>query len=764
MKTKCSIYWIGVRESEIYDANDLFDGSITTYGSNKNGNYAFDKSYNYRYDCNADNNNWIDFVNDNCKHIIEIDENAKFMLYYSPEYSDLDDDIKERVICNNSETIIDFLDNKITSRIWVSEFINTVPYAILSKSKISYKYLKKRFPNYSDFVLQHCESSGGSGTLYINKSNHKNVIKELPRNRTCSISPYIENNVSINVHIMIYEDEIIFFPPSIQLIENYNNHLTYMGNDFEAYNGLDNIIKRKIHKASIKIGKNLKKIGYLGICGIDFIATKDDVVFMEINPRFQASTVILNKWLNQIENDLSIQKLQIDAFSNPKCSYNITNAEINHSIYFYKYKKDYDNKLKYHHSICCENTELFYCIDDALDWNYKIDENAYLFSLITNRSISHINPDNNCVIDQNFDIYNSEIIDIDSIEDNLIALKIMLLNQGVRISDKATKYISDNGGLNFEEFQAVDMKIFEKYFNVPIMTRFICISPFEIDLSSHNHYVLNYYGKEITKVELRGKNPIGDTNINESIIASDITYLSNDRLRIFHRSGCFFKENNLGCKFCDVENESNIFTIKDIKSAIDLYSDSDNVNHYLIGGGSENPNSDFEMIIEIAKCLRSKNNKKISIMTTPPRRIEILKKLKSAGIEEVIFNIEIFNRDFAKFVMPGKGVIPLEVYDAAFKASVGLFGKGNVRSMLILCLESIESFLAGIEYLCSLGVYPTLSLFKPIEGTPLEKYIPPSNKEILDIYKEVEKICNKHNVNLGPSCRYCEDNTIKISS
>lgn len=757
-----SLYWIGVRESEINNTNGLFKGSITTYGSNKNGNYSFDKFYKYRFDCNSDNEKWIDFINQNCKKIIANDINAKFMLYYSPEYVDLDDEIQERIICNNNELIIEFLNNKIISRIWAAEFVDVVPFLILSKDKISYKSLLKRFPSQYSFVIQQCESSGGSGTLYVNKDNFKNTINNLSSNKTYSVSPYIGKSISINVHLVIYEDEVVFFPPSIQIIKNTDNHLSYIGNDFEAYNGLLDKIKKQIHDFSIKIGENLKKIGYLGVCGIDYIATKENVAFMEINPRFQASTVLINKQLYKTKNKLSVQQLQIDAFFHPKCSYNISETEIKYSIFFYKYKKSILKKLKYHHSLISNDSKDVECFDDYLDWNSDIDENAYLYSIVINRNFSFINPDNNCCIDQNIDIYDSEIIDISSIQNNLIELKIMLLNQGTRISDSAMEYISTHGGLNYEEFQAIDLKIFEKYFNVPIMTRFTCISPFCIDIND-NEYILNYYGSTLSRVELRSKNLLGKTIITNDLIADDITYLSNDRLRIFFRSGCFFKEHNIGCKFCDVENEKNIIAFKNIKTAIDLYLNCQKVNHYLIGGGSNNPNSNFKEIIEITKYLRSKNNKKISIMTTPPQNTAILKELKSAGVNEVVFNIEIFDRSVAENIMPGKGRIPLETYDLAFKEAIKIFGKSNVRSMLIICLEPFDSFLEGIEHLCSLGVYPTLSLFKPIEGTPMEKYIPPCNKDVLIIYNKTKLICKRNNVELGPNCRYCEDNTIKIT-
>lgn len=183
-----------------------------------------------------------------------------------------------------------------------------------------------------------------------------------------------------------------------------------------------------------------------------------------------------------------------------------------------------------------------------------------------------------------------------------------------------------------------------------------------------------------------------------------------------------------------------------IKSAIELYSQCDNIDHYLIGGGSDDPTSTFDSIFEIVKYLRGKTQKKISIMTTPPNENRTIKKLKEYGVNEVIYNIEIFDRNLAKKFMPGKGSISLTRYTQALKKSIAIFGKGNVRSMLILGLESRESFLNGIEYLSDLGVYPTISLFKPINNTPLSCYLPPSNKDILFLYKEVQNICKKHNV------------------
>lgn len=115
--------------------------------------------------------------------------------------------------------------------------------------------------------------------------------------------------------------------------------------------------------------------------------------------------------------------------------------------------------------------------------------------------------------------------------------------------------------------------------------------------------------------------------------------------------------------------------------------------------------------------------------------------------------------------MPGKGRLLISAYDAAFKEAVALWGRNcNVRSAFVVGLESAKTLLQGIEHICRFGVSPILSLFKPIPGTPLEYMLPPSNEEIAEICHRVHKICKTYGVELGPSCRYCEDNTLKISA
>ena len=150
-------------------------------------------------------------------------------------------------------------------------------------------------------------------------------------------------------------------------------------------------------------------------------------------------------------------------------------------------------------------------------------------------------------------------------------------------------------------------------------------------------------------------------------------------------------------------------------------------------------------------------------MSIPPSDLEIISKLYNAGISEMAFNIEIFDDNLAIKYMPGKGRISREHYYKALTKATSLCGKnGNVRSMVIIGLEPEETLLTGIEKLCQIGVQPMLSIFRPMENTLLEYLLPMTCQKIYELYLKIHNICFKYGQSLGPTCIYCQNNTLAI--
>lgn len=757
------IYWIGCRESEINDCNHLFAGSITIFGSGKENNKAFDQETNWRYDYNQANDQWNSFVVKKVSEICATQPEARFMLYDPNEIFVYGNELPKRVICQNDEMLIDLLNNKHRTRSWLSECVPVLPYLVRKGNSLKYEDLCQAFPEFTEFVLQEVYSCGGSGTHLISSTQafQKYIVNE----NVYAISPYLKNSFSPNIHIIIYDNEVLLLPLSIQLFSSGSKKFHYKGADFTLSHYLSKDIFKKITDTAQCIGDRLRFSGYRGVCGVDFLVYDNKVYFMEINARFQSSTFLINKAFKDASMNCSIQALHMDAFFHTSCSFDIQKLSIPYSFWGYSYDDKLHSSLQYIHKLHKSDDNNVQCIDDNLDWRMKLDTKTYLFKSIFHGGISAILPESacrlHCNIDLNFIINQSNIYS----PINAYKWKIMLLNHGVRISDHALKKSLQNGGFNFEEFEAVDMVINgQLYVSVPYKTNRSQLSPFEVDINDHGQYQLLFFGNILANISLRYSDAIASQTTRNGILYSNIAYLGNDRLRIYHRAGCFFKDNQIGCGFCDIEATETNITFDDLKEVLDTYKSAKEIRHYLIGGGSANPDSNFSNIIELSSYIRDTTHKPIYLMSLPPKDISILAKLKEAGITEVAFNLELFDRKLAQLYMPGKGRITLDTYKSAFEEATRLWGKdGNVRTIFIVGLESKKSLLAGIEWTCQLGVSPILSLFKPIKGTVLSHLLPPSDSEIIDIYKCTLEICQNYGIDLGPSCHYCEDNTLKVS-
>lgn len=761
---KNPLFWIGIRETEIADCNHLFTGSITIFGSGENGNHSFDHSTGCRFDYNQDNQQWVSFAIEQIHNICQEYPNAQFMLYYPDEYNSYGNELPQHLICQNDNGLIELLEDKHRTRKWLSSCIPTCPYVVCLGEEIDYETLCGNFPGYTKFVAQEAYSCGGSGTYFVTSS--KDFAKYILSDNAYSFSPYLESSISPNIHIIVYENEVLLLPPSVQLFSSGTKHFHYQGADYVMFNKLPENIIQKVFQYARLIGDRLRFAGYRGVCGIDFLCDDTETYFMEINARFQSSSFLINKALGEASIACSVQELHRDAFLHQTCSYCPLSFSVEYSFWGYSYDPHFHDQLRYIHALHASGDDRdVICMDDSLDWNMCLEEGTYLFKSVFHGNIAALSPEFTCRIHSNIEVGDGLQTALCRNEDDAIRWKIMLLNHGVRISEQAMKTAAEIGEINYEEFAAVDMHINGQiYVNVPYMTNHSQISPFEIDVSSPGKFVLCYQGKFLANIDIRYRDKLSLKITHSGIAYSDIGYLSNDRLRIFHRFGCFFKECHCGCKFCDVEPSDESLRFEDIKEVLDTYKNIPDVRHYLVGGGSDKPASNFDNIIKIVEYMRSISDKPIYLMSLPPHDIHILARLKQAGITEVAFNLEIFDRTLAQSYMPGKGNISLEVYKAAFEEAVALWGNtGNVRTIFVVGLEPTESLLKGIEYVCRLGVAPILSLFKPIEDTALSHLLAPSDEEIYEIYNRALHICKENNIELGPACHCCEDNTLKVS-
>jgi glutathione synthase/RimK-type ligase-like ATP-grasp enzyme len=741
--------WVGPRDIDCMQ-DLLFSETICYYSENnikeKREAHIYGKKFNA-------------FVEEKMKKILLNKPEAKF-IFYNPKIAyNLDGSLHQYIVCLNTSNLMNILSDKIYTRYWLRRYVPVLPSIIIDSSDLSFEELENSLGKEEQYVVQQSNSSGGFGTFLLSRENGMLLTLKQNYKELFIISPFIHYGFPVNINAVISRERILIFPMSIQITQKNQNRILYCGADYLAAHDIPDGLKKKIKKYAEKILKHIKQIGYLGIIGIDFLVTDTEIYFLEINPRYQASSFLINIALK--ENGFpSLTELNLQSFDEiPLSLPQVDELEVNYSFYKYIYSNGSKHLFYVLHQ-ASNNKYISKLVYDGWFPEQFIEDDAYCYSIIFQTNIGSLSPD------YRYNLYSNIHGEEEYLRNNLekrMELKIALLNQGCVISDAALQYLQTQGIIKKAVFSSIDFRLSNGIpINAPVNLKFGELSPFLIDYDGK--LILCYYNIKLTEITIEMQPTWNNACTTNGVPFSRIAYLSTDRLRLKHQAVCAFKSMDKGCYFCNVPSKMLNFQQKDFEEVLDCLLQKPTFRHILIGGGSGNQETESKQIISVARMIRNRNkNIPIYLMSLPPKDTETLVAYKEAGITEVAFNIEIWDRAFARQLMPGKGTIPLEHYLNILEQSTLLWGKnGNVRTALIVGLNKNKLLFQATEQLCKLGVQPMFSVFRPLAGTKLEAVVPPSNFELLSIYHNLVNICSKYKMEPGPSCKECRNNMLSL--
>lgn len=307
--------WIGPRESDILTLNGYFDKSITFYGSNGPDNYAYCSEYrlNNYYD-----DKYYNFIFDSLGELTDKDSDCVVHTYSGSQahkVSAMRPELGHYFKYINEAGILEWFNNKTYSRVWMENSVGVPRYALLSKPECTYGSLSSKYPGFDEFILQLNHSSGGKGTWKMNCENEDKLFGEIPDDEPLLVSPYYSPSISANCHMVIGERVNVLFPTSAQIIKVQNDKMIYSGGDFAYGKKVDAMMGEKLYKFKAKTAEMMSKTGYRGVCGIDFLVCGEQIYLIEINPRYQGSTFVVNNALTK-RGYPHMTELTVAAFEN----------------------------------------------------------------------------------------------------------------------------------------------------------------------------------------------------------------------------------------------------------------------------------------------------------------------------------------------------------------------------------------------------------------------------------------------------------------
>ncbi len=684
----------------------------------------------------------------------------RFVFYNGAMAYNFPTHLHQKFLYLNPQSLLQSLNDKLEMKRWLVECeVPVLPYETFLGQELSMDMLKRRFPDADKYVLQSSSGGGGIGTYVVSDNNFECVAPHLQALRQYLVSSYIETSVSVNTHVFISDKQTVLSPGSLQIVELEQDQLCYRGADYIAFRSLPAECREQVRELSLKLANHLRQRGYRGVAGLDFLVDKGQKVYcMEINPRFQASSPLLNRYLSECAKPntaQSIFELNEQAFSSQMVTTLCFDDIVDYSCYYY-YKGDIPLSylLAKRETLRRQNVSVQ---DDGFQYyegEAKLDEDSYMFQAVFPYAICGISPDMTLWLNDNIPVRQEP--------KDPMALKIALLNQGIQEPRSIDSLKSGVYSSVDIAYLGVNGNIDPVPMNCVVKSNLSQFSPFSLETDEKGAY-LAYYGKPLGRIEVEKDLLAGFSGDDRRIL-----YLATDRLRLKLVAGCEYKNLGLGCRFCNLPPSDTRFSRENMKQALAHLKESKlQFRHILIGGGTCLSPTVWDDVIWLCRYLKEDayfQNKPISLMTVPPP-VEKLEQFRDAGLAEVAFNIEIVDDIEGKRLMPGKRGQSKAAYYRVLRKAVEVFGVGAVRSALLVGIDHEDALVQEVLTLAQMGVIPCLSALRSLEGSEYEGSIHPDNAYLRRIYNrcasELEQAGGLIR-QLGPKCSACRNNMLAL--
>ena len=351
-------------------------------------------------------------------------------------------------------------------------------------------------------------------------------------------------------------------------------------------------------------------------------------------------------------------------------------------------------------------------------------------------------------------------------------LEIDLFCRGARIGDScrlehdARQIARTRAGLGSGLELVIPGPLKEIWLNVPINEPFARWSPYLLEKSGESYFLRNERSGRTYPVRLPEEPTWYGRSTSKGTPMSRIGVLQGTYLGVYISDVCLYwrKQDSLHCKFCTTglnvgTGESSTKSLDEVVEVARAAKEESGITfvHFNTGYHYEDDPKKSRMhgldqAAPYVKAMREKVGVYTGVQVIPALRKDFWKYdwLIDCGADHFSFCYELHDPEyFAKF-LPGKDrTVGREAFFEAMEYTSRKLGKGRVSGEIIAGIEPIEKTLEAIDYITSVGAFPTVCVFRPLTGSDLADSPPPKFDDMLTVFRHVYDACRKNGIPIG---------------
>jgi hypothetical protein len=230
------------------------------------------------------------------------------------------------------------------------------------------------------------------------------------------------------------------------------------------------------------------------------------------------------------------------------------------------------------------------------------------------------------------------------------------------------------------------------------------------------------------------------------------TYLG---IYISNSCGFWYHRPEAGCHFCTTGlnvgvNEVAEKAVDDVVDVARAAREESGNTFVHFNSGFHGGGRDLEAVAPYVKAVKEQVGALIGVQVVPTKKLWKYDWMIDMGANHFSFCYEFHNPEYFARYLPGKDrLIGQDTFFRAMEYTARKLGPGAVSGEIIAGVEPLEDTRRAIDYIVSVGAFPTVCIFRPTIGAAMEHHPSPPTDEMIDVMRYLYDACRKAGLPIG---------------
>ena len=296
------------------------------------------------------------------------------------------------------------------------------------------------------------------------------------------------------------------------------------------------------------------------------------------------------------------------------------------------------------------------------------------------------------------------------------------------------------------------------WMNVPVREHFSTTSPYELRKTGGQYQVHHTLDNETYDIQVPPPPRWYSKSTSSGAPMREIGVLQGTYLGFYVGDICSFWQSEPleNCRFCatglNVGSPGGDKALKSVDEVVEvaLAAKEESGITFVHFNTGDQKNRGLEICAPFVKAIKEKVGALVGVQAIPTKELWKYDWIVDCGCDHLSFCYELHNPKYFAEYLPGKVKhIGQRMFFDAMEYSSRKMGKGRVSGEIIAGIEPLEDTLAAIDYITGIGAFPTVCIFRPVEGTAMQDWPSPEYEDMVKVFRRVYEGCMKNGVPIG---------------